>query len=81
MALRSIAGLRLFNELLPVSYVFLPLCNFAFMNIDCTQFHYLLFGGPLSRLLTFTLKYLLEFHFTIHSVSMTNPFQLTYSDK
>jgi len=85
VALGCTADVCLCNRLLPVSSVFLPLfpvCNLAFINVCLYTIPHLFFGHPFGRLnLRTIVKYLTYFSLTVHSVNVTNPFQLTYSDK
>jgi hypothetical protein len=84
MVLQSNAYLCLLNGLLPVSSVawsLFPIFSFASINI-CTQFHHLFLGRPLSRLpWALLLNTWLTFLFTVHSVNMTSPIQMTNSVK
>jgi len=85
VALQCTADVCLRNRLLPVSSVFWPLfpvCNLAFINVCWYTIPHLFFGHPFGCLnLRIIVKYLTYFSFTVHSVNVTNPIQLTYSDK
>ena len=83
MAPQFIAEPCLLNELLPVICVFDLSLQFPILHLlmsVCTQFHHLLFGHPVSWFL-WGLLLNTYFSFTVHSINMTNPIQLTYSDK
>ena len=75
----------LLTGLLPANSVFWPLfpiCNFAFTNICLhTIPPSVVWSSSWLTSLRIIVKYLIYFSFTIHSVNMTNPIQLTYSDK